>query len=175
MHKKRLVLVLSIFPQLSETFIVSKFLGLLDRGWDVHIVCTESEKLIWGKFSALLDHPSAKNRVHKTWPVLPRWLPILLMPLALARSILLAPSAAYRYLVKGFKRFGWDIFRRFYLDAEIILLKPEILHFEFGTLAIGKTYIKQLLDLKLSASFRGYDLNIIVTKEALLNKHSYSL
>ena len=31
----RLVLVVSRFPQLSETFIASKFAGLVDAGWDL--------------------------------------------------------------------------------------------------------------------------------------------
>ena len=31
----RVVMVVPAFPKLSETFIVSKFLGLLDRGYDV--------------------------------------------------------------------------------------------------------------------------------------------
>jgi len=153
--------VLSNFPQLSETFIVSKFLGLLNRGWDVHIVCSHSEKTVWNNFPELMENSLAKKHVHKTWPVLPRWLPFLLLPFAILRSISKSPVITWHYFFQGFKRFGWDILRRFYLDEEIILLKPDILHFEFGTLAIGRTYIKQLLDLKLSVSFRGYDLNFI--------------
>ena len=39
----RLVLVVPRFPRLSETFIVSKFVGLTDAGWDVHVVCAETE------------------------------------------------------------------------------------------------------------------------------------
>ena len=34
----RLVLFTREFPKDSETFIVDKFLGLLERGWDVHLV-----------------------------------------------------------------------------------------------------------------------------------------
>ena len=40
----RLVMVTDHFPKVSETFFVQQFLGLLDRGWDVHVVCQRSNK-----------------------------------------------------------------------------------------------------------------------------------
>jgi len=158
-NNKRLVLILSIFPQRSETFIVSKFLGLLERGWDVHIVCNHRNKIIWNKFPELVANTEIKRRVHCTWPIQPRWLvPFLLIP-ALTWSLVIAPQSTWRYLKMGWKSFGWDIFRRFYLDVLLIQLKPDIFHFEFGSLSVGRTYLKELLDAKLSVSFRGYDLN----------------
>jgi colanic acid/amylovoran biosynthesis glycosyltransferase len=47
------------------------------------------------------------------------------------------------------------------LDLEFICLKPDIIHFEFGSLAVGRTHLKELLNCKLSVSFRGYDLNFV--------------
>jgi len=161
MKKNRLVLYLTDFPQVSETFIVRMFLGLLNQGWDVHIVCTKSEKENWQKFPELQRNAEAQKRVHKTWPVLPRYKPLVLMPLVLFRLLIGAPRKTWGYLIRGFHHFGWDVFRRCYLDAEIILLNPSLLHFEFGTLAVGRTYLKDLLGLKLSVSFRGYDLNFV--------------
>jgi len=69
-------------------------------------------------------------------------------------------------LRKGSKLFGLDIFRRFYLDLELICLKPDIIHFEFGSLATGRTHLKKLLDCKISVSFRGYDLNFVGLDQA---------
>ena len=60
---------------------------------------------------------------------------------------------------RGRERFGWDTLRRIYLDAKVLNLSPEIVHFEFGTLAVGKTYLKELLGCRLSVGFRGFDLN----------------
>lgn len=48
----RLVLVVSRFPQLSETFIASKFAGLVDAGWDAHIVYAEEGS--WDDFPGWL-------------------------------------------------------------------------------------------------------------------------
>lgn len=43
--------------------------------------------------------------------------------------------------------------------VQTILLNPDVVHFEFGTLAQKATNLKKLLNAKLSVSFRGYDLN----------------
>jgi hypothetical protein len=58
-------------------------------------------------------------------------------------------------LQQGWARFGWNILRQFYLDLPLIRLGPDIIHFEFGSLAVGRTHLKELLDAKLSVSFRG--------------------
>ena len=157
----RLLLVLSTFPQLSETFIVSKFLGLLERGWDVHILCTHFNPPAWDQFPGLRDHPQARKHVHTALPTQPRWMAPLHLTLALTACLATTPRRTWRYLRMGWKRFGWGIFKRFYLDAPLIRLKPNLLHFEFGALAVGRTYLKSMLDVKLSVSFRGYDLNFV--------------
>lgn len=86
-------------------------------------------------------------------------LALLLLPLAILRCLLFAPRAAIKYLMRGWKRFGLDVFRRMYLDAELIILQPYMIHFEFGALAPERMYIKDLLGCKVLVSFRGYDLN----------------
>ena len=58
----RLVLIVSAFPKLSETFIVSQFLGLLEHGWDVHVVCKRSDTAEWDHFPALAADPSLRTR-----------------------------------------------------------------------------------------------------------------
>jgi colanic acid/amylovoran biosynthesis glycosyltransferase len=69
------------------------------------------------------------------------------------------PSTTCRYLWKGTELFGAGILRQFYLDAQLIALDPDIIHFEFGTIAVAKSHLKELLGCKIIASFRGYDLN----------------
>ena len=59
----RLVLVVPRFPRLSETFIVSQFLGLAAAGWDVHIVCGATES--WDAFPRLAARPELRRRVHR--------------------------------------------------------------------------------------------------------------
>ncbi len=155
----RLVLVVPRFPRLSETFIVSKFLGLLDAGWDVHIVCQQFSSAEWTKFSQLRDRPELRRRVHVAWRQSPRLAAGGLWPVAAVETAARAPQAMVDYWQQGGHVLGNRLPKRFYLDARLIALQPDILHFEFGSLSVGRTYLKELLDCQLTASFRGYDLN----------------
>src|SRR5260221_507042 len=80
--RTRLVLIVPNFPKLSETFIASKFLGMLERGWDVYVVCASSEFAQWKNFPDLERHPEARQRTKVTWPHRPQWLAALLLPFA---------------------------------------------------------------------------------------------
>ncbi len=155
----RLVLVVPRFPRLSETFIVSKFIGLADAGWDVHLVCQEAEA--WDAFPRLAARPALRRRVHRAWPHEPGWLAALLWLPVLLLTVLRAPRAATRYLWAARGAGLGRAAREFYLDAAIIALSPDIVHFEFGALAVGRTHLKRRLGCRLSVSFRGYDLNYV--------------
>ena len=156
----RLVLVVSCFPKLSESFLVSKFLGLLELGWDVLVICGESKAAEWKQFPELDRHPQARARVQVSWRQRPRWLAGLLAPLAILSSATRNPRGAWRYVFAGWRRFGLPgMVWRFYLDASLVALAPDLVHFEFGTLAVGRMHLKALLGCRVTASFRGYDLN----------------
>ena len=157
----RIVLVVPAFPKLSETFIASQFTGLLKCGWDVHIVCTRSDRTEWGHFPELCRISDVRRRIHVQWPTKPRWIAGLLLFPAMIRSVLANPSGTVRYLYHGIRQQGLSILQDFYLDANIIALRPQLVHFEFGTLAVNKMYLKQWLNTKILVSFRGYDLNYV--------------
>lgn len=158
---KRVVLVVPTFPRLSETFIVSQFLGLLAQSWDVHVVCQESTTQEWDQFPELAQSPDLKTRVHVSWPHRPRWLAGLLMPVAWLSGMTRNHRAVTHYLKNGWRRFGWQVLRNFYLDANILMLCPDVVHFEFGALAREKMYLRGLLGCRMIVSFRGYDLNFV--------------
>lgn len=157
----RLVLIVPRFPRISETFIVNKVAGLFDAGWDIHVVCAKASLEDWDKFPALRARSVLRDRVHAQWSHEPSLLAILLWLPAFLSTLARAPRATWNYWRVAWKRFGRRTFKQFYLDANIIALSPDILHFEFGALAIGRTYLKQALDCCLSVSFRGYDLNYV--------------
>ncbi len=155
----RVVLVVPGFPRLSETFIVSKFVGLVDAGWDVHIVCATEEA--WHAFPRLAARPELRRRVHRAWPSQPRWRAALLWLPALLLTLLRAPRATLRYLWAARGAGLGRAAREFYLDAAIVALSPDVVHFEFGALAVGRTHLKRRLGCCLSVSFRGYDLSFV--------------
>jgi colanic acid/amylovoran biosynthesis glycosyltransferase len=157
--QERIVLLAIKFPTQSETFLVSKFLGLLDFDWNVHLVCAKSDGAQWGNYPAL-DRQSFKQRVHVDWTHRPRWLAVFLSPLRTLQTFLFNPFGAWKYLIKAVRWFGVaDAWRRFYLDSTVIALRPDIVHFEFGSLAVEQADLGELLGCKLVVSFRGYDLN----------------
>ncbi len=155
----RVVMVVPSFPKLSESFIVSKFLGLLKRDWDVHVVCHYSAATEWSYFPELQRDPDLKRRVHQRWPSRPYWRVGLLAPAAFLACLLPRFEKTSRYLMRGWSKYGLDILRRFYLDADLIALDPDIIHYEFGALALGFRHLTSSLDCKSVVSFRGYDLN----------------
>ena len=155
----RVVLVVPHFPRLSETFIVNQFLGLVAAGWDVHIVCGMDEP--WDAFPRLAARPELRRRVHRAWPSAPRRLAALLWLPALMLTLVRAPRATLRYLWAARGAGAGRAAREFYLDAALIALSPDIVHFEFGALAAGRTHLKQRLGCRLGVSFRGYDLSFV--------------
>jgi len=48
-----------------------------------------------------------------------------------------------------------------YLDAELVVLGPDLVHFEFGALAVGRTHLKDLMGTSIVVSFRGHDLDYV--------------
>lgn len=158
----RVTIIVPSFPRLSETFIVGKFLGLLEQGVDVHVVCTKSPGVDWLKFDQLRKRSKQlRRRVHVCWPHRPRSLAAALTVLAVVRCLVRQPGKTSRYLTRGWRKFGADILRRLYLDAELICLGPDLIHFEFGALATERMYLADLLSAKIVVSFRGYDLNYV--------------
>jgi len=160
--RRRVVLLVPAFPKVSETFIVSKFLGLLERGWDIHVVCNRSDEEDWALFPQLQAVPRVRKRIHVTWPAEPSWKATLLLPLAVLRCLQARPFRTLRYLWHGVRYFGvFESVGRLYVDAELVRLSPDILHIEFGALAPTRMYLRDLLGCKMIVSFRGYDVNYV--------------
>ena len=112
-QRDRIVMVTDHFPKFSETFFVSKFLGLRRRGWDVHVVANRSNADQWEFFPGLQEHRDLASRLHPT------------------------------------KEF----------EATIAELRPALMHFGYGTLALGRMHVAQMVGARTVVSFRGYDVN----------------
>jgi colanic acid/amylovoran biosynthesis glycosyltransferase len=152
-----IALVCHEFPTLSETFIVSAFLGLLERGWDVHVICRESSKERVALFPEL-RRAHVRRRVHVCRPTR-GWAGAARALVALAGPTLLHPRSTAAYFRRGWRRFGLGAISRAAADAPYVAIRPALIHFEFGPLARGQTYLKDLLDSRVVVSFRGADLN----------------
>lgn len=154
----KITLIVPSFPRTSETFIVSKFLGLLERGYDVSVICGNSDSKEWKRFPGL-ERSGLKQRVLVSPPASPRWRAALHFPLVMLKMLVQRPAATLRYTRRGWPQFGPGVFKRLYLDTHFIIEQPDLIHFEFGALAVGRIYLGKLLGCKTLVSFRGYDLN----------------
>ena len=110
---RRIVLVTDHFPKFSETFFAHEFTGLLERGWDLHVLCNRSNRDQHAYFPQLRRHLETRERIH---------------------------------VVQDF-------------DAQLAELQPDLVHFGYGTLALGRMHMRDILGCKVVVSFRGYDIN----------------
>jgi glycosyltransferase involved in cell wall biosynthesis len=110
---RRLVLVTDHFPKFSETFFAHEFIGLLERGWDIHVLCNRSNSDQHPYFPQLRRHLDTRERIH---------------------------------VVQDF-------------EAQLAELQPDLVHFGYGTLALGRMHMRDILGCKVVVSFRGYDIN----------------
>lgn len=157
----RLVLVVPTFPQLSETFIATKALGLLDRGWDVRIVATTSTDVAWKAFGP--NHPVSRLRARTTVLAAPGSTVVSRVRSA-GRGALAAASdsgRAMHHLRATVHHHGVGRLPRALVEVPIASLDPDILHVEFGALAPDLLHLKDVLGSRFTTSFRGYDISYV--------------
>jgi colanic acid/amylovoran biosynthesis glycosyltransferase len=109
----RVVLVTDHFPKFSETFFAHEVSGLLERGWDVHVLCNRSNRDQWPYFPQLAELLESGERIH---------------------------------VISDF-------------EAQLAELRPDVVHFGYGTLALGRMHVRELLGCRVVVSLRGYDIN----------------
>jgi len=157
----RVVLVVPTFPQVSETFIVSKFVGLRARGWDVHVACNASPDAGWQSARSEIDRDAVADRIHVGPPTRNRWRAARALPGVLLRTLRAEPRATLTYLARGLRRFGPVAVWYLYRDAHIVACRPDVVHVEFGALALDRLHLPELLGCRLTVSFRGHDISYV--------------
>ena len=154
----RITLVVPVFPKVSETFIVNKFLGLLATGHDVSIVAQRLDFAIWTHYPALAALPGLRNRllaIESEWSVSN----LVRLAYRTLRVLVQRPHTLMRYLFRRWQSLGPRALRHYWGDLAVISTSPDIVHFEFGSLAVAKAQLGRLLNCKIVVSFRGFDLN----------------
>lgn len=143
----RVVHVVPRFPQVSETFITRKLAGLIERGWDMHVLCSSMDE-------AAMDE-RFRGRVHIMPPPrsLQRAVPAFIR--AIVRAALTNPRGLVRYLIRG------PGLRWLYQDLPLIYLRPEVIHFEFVALAVGREHVGRLNESVMTVSVRGHDVDFV--------------
>lgn len=155
----RIVLVTHDFPKVSETFIVQKFLGLLDAGVDVWLFADRIHADAWHRFPDLAANASARRRV-RGWPERSGAAFVRAVAGQLLGSALSRPASTVRCFARELAAFGPAGLRRAIFALPVVALEPDLVHLEFGTEAANRIDLADATGAPVTASFRGYDLNI---------------
>lgn len=138
---------------LDSGFLASKFIQLSEY-FDMHLLVWDSRNSIDKFIEMYRLPPEYRRRIHlgkdsvkKIFPILYSLL-ICFLRSVKVRSYLFRSKGSFHKSLK---------FLISYLPA--LFIKPDIIHFEFGTLAKAGIQLKQISSAAISVSFRGYDLN----------------
>jgi colanic acid/amylovoran biosynthesis glycosyltransferase len=157
----RVLLVMHNVPA-DSVFLAAKFIRLLER-LDVHLLVWDEPKRIEAfiKSNNLNEHRGRiHNGISNSKQALTHVLTILLL--------ILRDKKVRRFV---FSQWSKTSFATVFKYLPIFSLQPDIIHFEFGTLASDIKDLRQLTDAKTIVSFRGYDLNFVgLEEQAYYNK-----
>ncbi len=158
-RKLKILLVANSVPLPATDFLKYKLFGLSQK-FNVHFICWDSNanrKLFYQKYTNKL--PS--RHIHLFYEKLDTKNIVRILFKNLA-GLIFAPQISWPLLFRLIKNHGWNyrkVFTRFSLYFPILYLQPDIIHFEYGTLAHQFSDIKDYVRCKTSVSFRGYDIN----------------
>ncbi|MCC7450191.1 MAG: glycosyltransferase family 4 protein [Anaerolineae bacterium] len=153
----RLGIYVVAFPTASETFIVTKVLGLLDAGFDVAIF-TEKPSQHWDRFAALKDRTDVKQRIYLAPPIHPAWKVPVYGSLQVLKTALRHPAAFARFVRHNWQRrheLPSGFLKSLYLRLQFVGHSLDILHIEFDTQALGVIDLADYLGCKVLLSARG--------------------
>ncbi len=150
---KHIGIILSQPPVYSETFLNSKIKNLMEAGFKVTVFSQSQTK---EKF--YFEHK-------KAYPAQGNWSLLCFLPI-LIKLLVVRFTETVKFYTLG-RAEGQGMFaaiKNCYLNAHIILNKPDWLHFEFATLVVTREHLAKALQAKLSVSIRGYDMAIYPLK-----------
>jgi colanic acid/amylovoran biosynthesis glycosyltransferase len=149
-----ITLVLPQPPGYSETFFRSKIKGLQESGHEVILVTASTDQKFEG--CPHLQHPKvSKNSLVQAF----KMLLVFLSLLPYWKSVL--------KFIKLEKKEGTTIKRsleKLYINATLLKLNTDWLHFGFATMAIDRESVAKAIGAKLAVSFRGYDIGVYPLK-----------
>lgn len=145
------------FPAPSETFIVTKILGLLDAGLDVQIFAEETSSA-WDRFAILNNRQDVRQRLHIGPPLRPLRKVLSTGLLKVLGTFLRHPLALARFVAHNWrhrKSLPMGFLKGIYTRLHFVGQKLDILHIEFDAQAINWIDLKDYLGCKILLSGRG--------------------
>lgn len=150
----KIALILSSPPGYSETFFRSKIKGLQENGHEVILVTSKSDK----KFGLCehRTHPKVyQNKIRQIIAML--WIGLSLFPFW-------KQVKRFYSLEKLEGTSTKRIIEKIYINATLLRLNVDWLHFGFATMTIDRELVAKSINAKMAVSFRGYDINVYSLK-----------
>lgn len=152
--------VVSMFPCLSESFVVEQVTGLLDLGHNVNIVAfSKSDQTILQK-----EIKEYRLLEKVTYIIMPKrkWALRLKGLLSLCSCFIVSPGKTVR-LLKLFKDEGTFSYQSLFLVSFFLHNEFDIVHGHFGPNGIRSLCLKKIgIKAKLLTTFHGYDVTVYV-------------
>ncbi|MDZ4770615.1 MAG: glycosyltransferase family 4 protein [Chloroflexota bacterium] len=144
------------FPVRSETFIVTKVLGLLERGFDVQIFAM-SASADWDRFAILNGRDDVRARLH----IAPPFRGMRLFTRGIPRLVAIAarqPGAFTRFVAHCWRHRRTNplgFLRAVIMRAQFVGHDLDVLHVEFDSQGAAMVDLKEYFDCRLLMSARG--------------------
>ena len=152
-NKLKIGLILNDIPGYSETFIINKINGLINRNFHVSLFISKKYKINpFSNRASIYCQVNIKNKLELFFVCI---------------RLLLHPIISFRFLfleIKSNKSFISSI-KNLIINAHILFQKPDWIHFSYATLAIRRENVPFAIKAKSSVSFRGYDINLYPFKD----------
>jgi len=155
----KIAVITSMFPKLSETFILNQITGLCDRG---HTVTIFSQS----RPTEPVFHPDVKkyNLLNKTryFTSIPRskWLCRLKMAGWILLSFIRSPGVVIRMMRSLLGREEPFSYASFFTALSVLGTGPDVVHVHFGHNALSWAQLKRMgLNFCLVTTFHGHDVN----------------
>jgi colanic acid/amylovoran biosynthesis glycosyltransferase len=149
-----ITLVLPKPPAYSETFFQSKIKGLQQSGYNV-IIATKASKQNFKK----CEHVQHPKLVKNTMEQILRMLCAFIFLLPHTRRVINYIKLEQKENT-NFKR----IIEKIYLNATLLKLNTDWIHFGFATMAIDRELVAKAIGAKMGTSLRGYDVGVYPLK-----------
>jgi colanic acid/amylovoran biosynthesis glycosyltransferase len=153
---RRIGIFVQRFPAKSETFIVTKFLGLLERGFDLHLF-TLMESGDWDRFEVLRGRDDVRARLH----VAPPFKGARLFTQGIPRLLAIAlrhPAAFAHFVVHCWRErqtHPLGFLRAVMMRAQVVGHDLALMHIEFDMQGTNYVDLKHFFGCRLLLSGRG--------------------
>lgn len=147
-----IVMVVPVFPQISETFIMNKFRGL-QNGFSVSLVCDDFSEKNWNTYQFHTNLENLKKHLYTNPPTSPKILGVFVAPIVYFVLALCRPKS----FIKAICDPSYST-KSLYFDFWYLLLNPKIIHFEFAHHIRDHLGLTRIIPTKIVGSFRGSDL-----------------